>query len=62
VLSTLSRSFVEAIFARYRRADPRADGVRPQAGAVTFVQRFGSSLNPHVHFHVVALDGARRRA
>ncbi|WP_420814279.1 transposase [Labilithrix luteola] len=24
---------------------------------VTFVQRFGSSLNPNVHFHVVVLDG-----
>jgi hypothetical protein len=27
------------------------------AGAVTFVQRFGSSLNLHVHLHTCALDG-----
>jgi hypothetical protein len=26
-------------------------------GAVTFVQRFGGSLNLHVHFHAVVLDG-----
>ena len=28
-----------------------------RAGAVTFVQRFGGSLNLHVHFHVMVLDG-----
>ncbi|MBR9988145.1 MAG: transposase, partial [Gemmatimonadetes bacterium] len=26
-------------------------------GAVSFLHRFGSSLNPHFHFHVVVLDG-----
>ena len=30
---------------------------RGKAGAVTFVQRFGGSLNLHVHFHVLVLDG-----
>jgi hypothetical protein len=30
---------------------------RGKAGAVTFVQRFGGSLNLHVHFHVPVLDG-----
>jgi hypothetical protein len=29
----------------------------PQAGGVTFVQRFGSALNANVHFHTVAFDG-----
>jgi len=28
-----------------------------QLGAVSFPQRFGSSLNPHYHYHVLALDG-----
>jgi len=28
-----------------------------RAGAVTFVQRFGGSLNLHVHFHVLFLEG-----
>jgi hypothetical protein len=28
-----------------------------QPGSVTFVQRFGGSINAHLHFHVVFLDG-----
>jgi len=28
-----------------------------QCGAVTFVQRFGSAANLHLHFHVITLDG-----
>jgi hypothetical protein len=28
-----------------------------QLGAVSFLHRFGSSLNPHFHFHLVILDG-----
>ena len=35
---------------------------RVDAGAVTFVQRFGGSLNLNVHLHVVAADGAWRCA
>jgi hypothetical protein len=61
VLSALCRTFVEAVFMRYR-ACAQARGVHgAQCGAVTFVQRFGSSLNLHVHFHVVVLDGAFTR-
>ena len=26
-------------------------------GAVTFIQRFGSSLNHHVHYHTCVIDG-----
>ena len=29
----------------------------PEAGGMTFVQRFGSALNLNVHFHTVAIDG-----
>ena len=34
-------------------------GVGPAArlGAVAFIHRFGSALNPHLHFHCVVLDG-----
>jgi hypothetical protein len=48
---------VNAIFARARRRAKQVglEGVQP--GAVTFVQRFGSSLNLNVHFHVVVADG-----
>ena len=61
VLTALSRIFVESVFMRYR-ADARRLGLAPaECGAVTFVQRFGSSLNLHVHFHVVVLDGVFTR-
>ena|SRR5436190_747472 len=26
-------------------------------GAVAFIHRFGSTLNPHLHFHCVVIDG-----
>ncbi len=47
----------EAPCAEALRADPlRAP--RAHAGAVNFVQRFGSSLALNVHFHALFLDGA----
>jgi hypothetical protein len=49
--------FVEAIFARQRAWGKRAGLVAVQSGAVTHVQRFGSSINLNVHFHVMVLDG-----
>lgn len=36
----------------------RKDGAK--TGAVTFVQRFGSSLNLNIHFHIMYLDGVYR--
>ena len=45
--------FIEEVF-RFYGADPPAGY---QAGAISFTQRFGASLNLHVHFHVVAIDG-----
>jgi hypothetical protein len=29
-----------------------------KSGAITFIQRFGSSLNLNIHFHTISLDGA----
>jgi len=26
-------------------------------GAITFIQRFGSSLNLHVHYHTIIIEG-----
>jgi hypothetical protein len=50
-------AFVGAIF-RWQRATARARGVaRPQPGAVTAVQRFGSALNANLHYHVTVPDG-----
>ena len=34
---------------------PRA--ARPRLGAISFLHRFGSALNHHVHLHVCATDG-----
>jgi hypothetical protein len=59
VLSALCRIFVQEIFASHRRRIPIAN---VESGAVTFVQRFGSTLNLNVHFHVVVLDGVFTRA
>ncbi len=42
---------------RYRRCGHEQGSAPCESGAVTFVQRFGSSLNLNVHFHVVMLDG-----
>jgi len=62
VLSALGRIFVEAIFARQRSwAKRQRLGGEAPCGAVTFVQRFGSSVNLNVHFHVAVLDGVFTR-
>ena len=45
------------IFSSQRRRARRAGARAPQAGAVTFVQRFGGALNLNVHFHCVIPDG-----
>ena len=48
---------LRGIFAR-QRLRARRLGVRgTRAGAVTFVQRFGSALNLNVHFRCVVPDG-----
>jgi hypothetical protein len=41
-----------------RRARKRKLRGRLQTGSLTVVQRFGSSLNLNIHFHVIATDGA----
>ncbi len=35
----------------------QTSGTEGEPGFVTFIQHFGSTLNLHVHFHVLALDG-----
>jgi hypothetical protein len=60
VLTALARIFVESVFAGYRARANRAGVDDAQCGSVNFVQRFGS-LNLHVHYHLVALDGVFAR-
>ena len=62
VLTALGRIFVDAIFASYRGRARRRGLRAAQCGAINFVQRFGSSLNLNIHFHVVVLDGAWTRS
>ena len=57
VLASLCRIFGEALALHYRTWAKSAGYTCAQTGAVTFVHRFGSSLNAHTHFHVVVLDG-----
>ena len=61
VLTALGRIVVEAIFASYTARAKRNGLEDTQCGAANFVQRFGSSINLHVHFHVVVLDGVLTR-
>ena len=56
VISGLLTIFLRAVETTIRQRSP---GAPPEArfGAVAFVHRFGSSLNSHVHFHVLVIDG-----
>jgi Putative transposase/Transposase zinc-binding domain len=53
VLTALGRIFAEEV----ARATKRLAGVAgAETGAVSFPQRFGGSLNLHVHFHLLGVD------
>jgi len=58
-LSALNRLFVEEVLRRYAARAKKEGFVDAPTGAVTHVQRFGSSLNLNVHFHVMVLLDAR---
>ena len=59
VASAVLAIFLRALRSALRDASPGAPvALRDvQLGAISFPQRFGSSLNPHYHYHVLALDG-----
>ncbi len=61
VLAALARIFVEVVFSHYRAHAKRDGTPEGQCGAVTFIQRFGGSLNLNVHFHTAFLDGVFTR-
>jgi hypothetical protein len=61
VLAALVRIFIEAIDRRHRAWAKRVGLGDAPTGAVTHVQRFGSSVNLNVHFHVMVLDGVFTR-
>ncbi len=57
VLTAVARIFVDAVFAIYRARARRGGIEDARCGSINFVQRFGGSLNLHVHFHLLLLDG-----
>jgi len=62
-IAALTRIFVEEIerllctAAGSTREGDRPSAARPRLGAVSFLHRFGSALNHHVHLHACATDG-----
>jgi hypothetical protein len=56
--SAVRRCFIAAVTSNLRRRARRLGFSRDlQTGAMTVVQRFGSSLALNVHFHTLAIDG-----
>jgi len=50
--------FIRVVFSSLRRRARKHAGIRnAQCGAVTFVQRFGGSINLNIHLHSLVLDG-----
>jgi hypothetical protein len=54
VLTAMGRIFYEAVASEQKA---HLDLARSEAGAISFPQRFGGSLNAHVHYHCLVLDG-----
>lgn len=54
--SAVLHILLRALRATLREACPTAP-TSASIGAVSFLHRFGSSLNPHFHFHVLVVDG-----
>jgi len=54
--SAVLHIFLRALQAVLREACPTAPA-SASFGAVSFLHRFGASLNPHFHFHLCVLDG-----
>ena len=50
------RLFLRVVESCLRAYSPGA-GKAARLGAVAFIHRFGSSLNAHLHFHCVVIDG-----
>ena len=57
VLRAVHACFTRLVFGWLKKQSGVLGQSAAHTGAVTFVQRFGGSLNLHVHFHAVVLDG-----
>ena len=58
LVSDVLAIFTRTVFASLIHRAREFGAVRkPQCGAVTFIQRFGSALNLNLHLHMLAIDG-----
>lgn len=57
LISLTLKLFLRVLFAWQRRCARRQGVKNPLCGAVTCIQRFGSSLNLNLHFHTLVPDG-----
>jgi hypothetical protein len=55
-VSAVLHIFLRVIEANLRQTSPGA-GAQARLGAISFVHRFGSALNRHVHYHCCIIDG-----
>jgi hypothetical protein len=55
ILQTVLRIVVDEVKNRIIACSPKIDDA--QFGAISFIQRFGTTLNLHPHFHLVVADG-----
>jgi len=56
LFSTVLKIFIKTIEKQLKRNLPEVPK-KTKIGAVTFIQRFGSSLNFHVHYHTIVIEG-----
>ena len=57
LVSAVLRVFLRVVGRWYRRQARAMGHSESRCGSVTFVQRFGSSINANPHVHVIMLDG-----
>lgn len=57
LLTAVLRIFVDVVSKWHKRHAEERGLQGAKTGAVSCVQRFGSTLNRHLHFHLLALDG-----
>lgn len=55
ILQEVLRIVVDEIRKRVISCSPEISA--PKFGAISFIQRFGTTLNLHPHFHIVVTDG-----
>ncbi|CAK0767611.1 hypothetical protein CCP3SC5AM1_510005 [Gammaproteobacteria bacterium] len=55
-INTALHIFLHAVESCLRELSLGVD-TTARIGAVAFIHRFGSSLNEHIHFHCVVIDG-----